>query len=224
MRIALDNLPTDVSVLHQLVRDMAGALDESEIEAERLRLIIRQFQRASFGRRSEQLDPDQMAFGLEDLEADLARAEARKPPPASGEPSKPRTAPHRSPLPPHLPRVEDVRPVPHDVFTGQHAEANELRLQLDPDRMSLRLNVNGMGDPFDLETVQLDTELARQDPTPYGQLLLAVVAGDTRLSAHAEEAEEGWRIVQPILDAWAAGATPLVDYAAGSAGPERPRG
>jgi len=53
VRIALDNLPTDVSVLHQLVRDMAGALDESEIEAERLRLIIRQFQRASFGRRSE---------------------------------------------------------------------------------------------------------------------------------------------------------------------------
>ena len=71
VRIALDNLPTDVSVLHQLVRDMAGALDESAVEAERLRLIIRQFQRACFGRRSEQLDPDQMAFGLEDLEADL---------------------------------------------------------------------------------------------------------------------------------------------------------
>jgi len=90
VRIALDNLPTDVSVLHQLVRDMAGAPDEGEIEAERLRLIIRQFQRARFGRRSEQLDPDQMAFGLEDLEADLARAEARKPPSAPAEPSKPR--------------------------------------------------------------------------------------------------------------------------------------
>ena len=115
MRIALDSLPTDVSVLHQLVRDMASALDEGEIEAERLRLIIRQFQRASFGRRSEQLDPDQMAFGLEDLEADLARAEARKPPPAPAEPSKPKTAPHRSPLPSHLPRIEDVRPVPHDA-------------------------------------------------------------------------------------------------------------
>jgi len=95
VRIALDDLPTDVGVLHQLVRDMAGALDESEIEAERLRLIIRQFQRASFGQRSEQLDPDQMAFGLEDLEADLARAEARKPPPAPAEPSEPKKAPHR---------------------------------------------------------------------------------------------------------------------------------
>jgi len=105
VRIALDNLPTDVKVLHQLVRDMAGALDESEIEAERLRLIIRQFQRARFGRRSEQLDPDQMAFGLEDLEADLARAEARKPCPTSAEPSKPKKPPHRAPLPPHLPRT-----------------------------------------------------------------------------------------------------------------------
>ncbi len=115
MRLALDNLPTDVSVLHQLVRDMASALDESELEAERLRLIIRQFQRASFGRRSEQLDPDQMAFGLEELEADLARAEARKPPPAPPEPSRPRKAPHRAPLPPHLPRVEEVLAVPHDA-------------------------------------------------------------------------------------------------------------
>ncbi len=116
MRIALDNLPTDVALLHQLVRDMAGALDESGIEAERLRLIIRQFQRARFGRRSEQLDPDQMAFGLEDLEADLARAEARKPcPAASAEPCKPKKPPHRSPLPPHLPRTKSVLPVPHDA-------------------------------------------------------------------------------------------------------------
>jgi len=119
VRIALDNLPTDVSLLHQLVRDMAGALDEGEIEAERLRLIIRQFQRARFGQRSEQLDPDQLAFGLEDLEADLARAEARKPTPAPApapaEPSKPKKAPHRAPLPPHLPRVEEVLPVPHDA-------------------------------------------------------------------------------------------------------------
>ena len=115
MRIALNNLPTDVGVLHQLVRDMASALDEGEIEAERLRLIIRQFQRARFGRRSEQLDPDQMAFGLEDLEADLARAEARKPTPAPAEQSKPKKSPHRSPLPPHLPRVEETLPVPHDA-------------------------------------------------------------------------------------------------------------
>lgn len=115
--------------------------------------------------------------------------------------------------------VVRFRDVPLRVFDGPAPARNELRLQLDPDRMSLDLNVNGIGDPFALETVTLDTELARQDPTPYGQLLLAVIEGDTRLSARAAEAEEGWRIVEPILDAWADDAVPLQEYPAGSDGP-----
>ena len=116
MRIALDDLPTDTELLQQLVRDLAGALDEGQTEIDRLQLIIRQFQRAQFGRRSEQVDPDQLAFGLEELEADLARAEARRPGPAttSGDTSAP-AKPHRAPLPTHLPRVETVIPVPHDA-------------------------------------------------------------------------------------------------------------
>ena len=111
--------------------------------------------------------------------------------------------------------------VPHQAFAGSGAR-NELRLQLDPDRMSLRVNVNGIGDPFDLEHVDLDAELAKQEPTPYGQLLLAILDGDTRLSARAQEAEEAWRIVEAILAAWGEGTVPLVDYAAGSDGPAAP--
>jgi glucose-6-phosphate 1-dehydrogenase len=113
--------------------------------------------------------------------------------------------------------VIHFRPLPHSVFPD--AVPNELRLELDPDRMWLSVNINGMGDPFDLETVAMDIELPRQAPTPYGQLILAIIEGDTRLSARAEEAEEAWRIVEPILAAWAEGASPLVDYAAGSDGP-----
>jgi glucose-6-phosphate 1-dehydrogenase len=109
--------------------------------------------------------------------------------------------------------------VPHAVFAGPHPPANQLRLQLDPDRMSLNVNINGLGDPFDVETVELETHLAKQDPGPYGQLLLAVFNGDTRLSARAAEAEEGWRIVEPILAAWADGVSPLQEYQAGSHGP-----
>ncbi|WP_369069124.1 glucose-6-phosphate dehydrogenase [Kineococcus terrestris] len=115
--------------------------------------------------------------------------------------------------------VVRFRDVPHAVFAGPRPPANELRLQLDPDRLSLRVQLNGSGDPFDLESAELDTELARQDPGPYGQLLLAVVAGDTRLSAHAAEAEEGWRIVEPVLAAWERGEVPLREYPAGSDGP-----
>jgi glucose-6-phosphate 1-dehydrogenase len=113
--------------------------------------------------------------------------------------------------------VFHFRPQEHSIFPD--AVPNELRLELDPDRMWLSVNVNGLGDPFDLETVAMDLELPRQAPSPYGQLLLAIVDGDTRLSARAEEAEEAWRIVEPILAAWADGASPLVDYPAGSDGP-----
>ena len=141
MRIALDNLLIDVALLHQLVRDMASALDEGAVEAERLRLIIRQFQRARFGRRSEQLDPDQMAFGLEELEADLAWAEARKPrSAASAEPSKSKKPPLRAPLPPHLPRIDETLPVPHDACPNW-AFAAFCRWMVTPGSSSLRPRV-----------------------------------------------------------------------------------
>jgi len=116
MRLSLDALPRDVDVLHQLVRDLASAMDESRVEVERLRLIIKQFQRAQFGGRSEKLDADQFQLGLDDLDADLARAEARRPAsePAP-EPDKADPKPHRAPLPEHLPRSETVLDVPHDA-------------------------------------------------------------------------------------------------------------
>jgi len=82
MRFDLENLPSDTSILHALVRDMAAALEadrsqlgEAKGEIERLKTIIRELQRARFGRRSEQLDADQLALGLEDLDADVARLE-----------------------------------------------------------------------------------------------------------------------------------------------------
>ena len=46
------------------------------------------------------------------------------------------------------------------------APPNELRLELDPDRMVLLLNINGIGDPFDVETVGLDIDLPRQTAEP----------------------------------------------------------
>ncbi len=95
-------------------------LPESQVEIDRLRLIIRQFQRARFGRSAERLDPDQMAFGLEELEADLASGKGTA---SSGHAvsfdrsclaaaTKP---PHRAPLPAHLPRIETVIPAPHET-------------------------------------------------------------------------------------------------------------
>jgi len=102
MQFDLKNLPFDIGVLHQLVRDMASAVDHHQSEIERLQQIIKQLQRAQFGRRSERLDPDQFALALEDLDTDLASLQTE--PPVAAEP-KTRT-PKRKPLPDHLERED----------------------------------------------------------------------------------------------------------------------
>jgi transposase len=107
MRLDLENLPSDIDLLHRLVRDMATVVETRDNEIERLQRLIKQFQRRQFGRRSERLDPDQLALGLEDFDADVARTEAHQvPPSASDEDPKSRTASRRATLPGHLPRKE----------------------------------------------------------------------------------------------------------------------
>jgi glucose-6-phosphate 1-dehydrogenase len=102
---------------------------------------------------------------------------------------------------------------------GNDSEGNLLRLQLDPDRMSLGVNINGPGDPFVLERIELDHDLAPQELPAYVRLLLDALEGDPTFSIRGDEAEESWRIVEPIIDAWASGDVPLLEYPAGSDGP-----
>src|SRR3954466_9480421 len=83
--------------------------DAAQAEIEKLRLLIRQLQRARFGRRPEKLDPDQLQLGLEDLEQAAAAAEAAQEAAArsSGAPRPPRSRRRNlGALPAHLPRVE----------------------------------------------------------------------------------------------------------------------
>ena len=111
MRLDLDNLPSETALLHALVRDMVAAVEHRDGEIERLRTIIKQLQRAQFGRRSERLDPDQLALGLEDVEADIGRAEEALP--AAAEPTDSR--PRRKPLPDHLPREDVTVSIPNEA-------------------------------------------------------------------------------------------------------------
>ena len=53
----------------------------------------------------------------------------------------------------------------------------------------------------------------------YTAVLDDLLSGGSALSVSAEEAEQTWRIVEPVLQAWAAGAVPLLDHPAGSPGP-----
>ena len=112
MRLDLDNLPHDTALLHRLVRDMAALVDHRDGEIERLRQMVKELQRMRFGRRSERLDPDQLALGLEDLDTDIAEVEARHP---ASEPSPAGPSPRRKPLPDHLARTEVLLDVPGAV-------------------------------------------------------------------------------------------------------------
>jgi len=112
---APDSLPTDPDALRALLlaerTRHAEEIAAARNEAERLVAIIKELQRYRFGRRSEQLDPDQLALSLEDLEQTLAAAEAaaEKDDTTQQKKAAPRRRQNnRGALPPHLPREEIV--------------------------------------------------------------------------------------------------------------------
>lgn len=116
-----------------------------------------------------------------------------------------------------------LKGVPHLSFgQAREPQPNALRLQLSPDRIALAVNINGPGDPFDLERIELAAELAPHALPEYGRLLLDILEGNPTFSIRADEAEEAWRIVEPILEAWAQGRVPLLEYPAGSDAPTGP--
>ena len=111
-------------------------------------------------------------------------------------------------------------PSSHPAFGQREAQRpNVLRLLKGPDRVVLDVNVGGSADPFEPEQIELSTVLAPQSPSAYGHLLLDALEGNPSLFVHAEEAEESWRIVEPIIDAWEKDEVPLLEYPAGSYGP-----
>ncbi len=122
------------------------------------------------------------------------------------------------------PRKEAVitfKPVSHlpEGFTGNDTPTR-LRIGFGPDTLELELDVNGPGDMYELDRIGLSAQLNSPDLLPYGEVLAGVLAGDPTLSVRDDTAEQCWRIVEPVLAAWANDEVPLEEYAAGSNGPE----
>lgn len=103
------------------------------------------------------------------------------------------------------------------------SQADRVHIGLDPEVLRLDFNINGPADPRTVERVQMAVELAPGDLPPYGQVLAGVLAGDPTLSVRGDAAEQTWRIVEPVLQAWRDGRVPLEQYAAGSDGPDNNR-
>jgi transposase len=138
MDVALDNLPDDVETLRamilaeraktaQLIDENAAELAQVEgrkaqiaaleaqverltAQAARFEHIIAQLRRLQFGKRSEQMDKDQLQLALEDLQQGLAELEAEEDK-DDGELKTQRTRQRRQnrpSLPDHLPEVDVV--------------------------------------------------------------------------------------------------------------------
>jgi glucose-6-phosphate 1-dehydrogenase len=110
------------------------------------------------------------------------------------------------------------RPVPH-LPRGLLGEPrpNVLRFGLDPESVAWEISAVGSR-AHTLVPLTLTAALDPADLPAYGRLLLDVLRRDPALSIRGDEAEESWRVVTPVLDAWAEDRVPLDDYAAGSDG------
>jgi glucose-6-phosphate 1-dehydrogenase len=122
------------------------------------------------------------------------------------------------------------RPAPHYAFpkeatqTWQH---NCLIISIQPDmNIRMRFQAKRPGQQLQLDPVEMEFNYNtafpdQQQPEAYETLLLDVMAGDATLFMRADQVDEAWQIVMPILDHWATQTDPatMPTYVPGSWGP-----
>jgi glucose-6-phosphate 1-dehydrogenase len=117
------------------------------------------------------------------------------------------------------------KPAPHLPFRDldMAVPPNELVFSVQPNEgVTLQLAAKVPGTKMRVRPVQMDFQYGsaflRESPEAYERLLHDALHGDATLFTRADEVEAAWRVVDPILHAWAAGGEPEA-YPAGSAGP-----
>ncbi len=116
---------------------------------------------------------------------------------------------------------------PYTAFQDTPVEAlrpNWLVLGISPDEgISLQFEVKRPGQGVDLAAVKMDFRyddaFPKEPNVGYETLLLDVMIGDPTLFMRADMIEQGWRIVKPVLDAWAETKAEFPNYASGANGP-----
>jgi glucose-6-phosphate 1-dehydrogenase len=119
------------------------------------------------------------------------------------------------------------REVPHRLFKdeGVEPEANLLAIRIQPDEgIMLRFGAKVPGLGLDVRSVTMDftygSAFTVDSPDAYETLILDALQGDASLFTRADEVEEAWGIVDPIVEAWAAAPAPdFPNYEAGTWGP-----
>ncbi|MDF0730909.1 glucose-6-phosphate dehydrogenase [Pseudomonas entomophila] len=119
------------------------------------------------------------------------------------------------------------KPAPYAQFRESELERpkpNYLKIQIQPNEgMWFDLQAKRPGPELVMENVELGfayKDFFKMTPaTGYETLIYDCLTGDQTLFQRADNIENGWRAVQPFLDAWASGGE-VHEYAAGEDGPE----
>ncbi|MEP9398961.1 glucose-6-phosphate dehydrogenase [Mesorhizobium sp. KR2-14] len=102
---------------------------------------------------------------------------------------------------------------------------NWLVLSIAPEEgISLQFEVKCPGPVVDLAAVKMDFRyndwFPKEPNVGYETLIYDVMIGDQTLFVRADTVEQTWRIVQPVLDAWAAQKPDFPNYDSGDEGPK----
>ncbi len=118
------------------------------------------------------------------------------------------------------------RDVPHRLFRDAATpDANLLAIRIQPDEgIMLRFGAKVPGLGLDVRSVTMDftygSAFSVDSPDAYETLILDSLQGDASLFTRADEVEEAWGIVDPLIDAWASSDPPAFpNYDAGTWGP-----
>ena len=120
------------------------------------------------------------------------------------------------------------REVPHKLFAsaGSEPDPNVLAIRIQPDEgIMLRFGAKVPGLGLDVRSVTMDftygSAFSVDSPDAYETLILDALQGDASLFTRADEVEQAWQIVDPIIAAWADAPAPAFpNYSAGSWGPD----
>jgi glucose-6-phosphate 1-dehydrogenase len=119
------------------------------------------------------------------------------------------------------------REVPHRLFRDAAADPdpNLLAIRIQPDEgIMLRFGAKVPGLGMAIRPVTMDFTYGSafnvDSPDAYETLILDALQGDASLFTRADEVEEAWSIVDPIIESWASSPAPdFPNYEAGTWGP-----
>ncbi|MGF1473217.1 MAG: glucose-6-phosphate dehydrogenase [Rubrobacteraceae bacterium] len=120
------------------------------------------------------------------------------------------------------------KPTPHTLFAHSDSgglEPNLMVIRIQPEEgVSLKIGAKVPGSGFEVSSVNMDllygTAFLEEAPEAYQRLLLDVMLGDPTLFIRADETEDSWKIIDPIMRAWADDKQKVAMYPAGTWGPE----